>query len=56
MIYVEYDGVARKVYKFNHDPSFNPNLPGDGVDYVYINSFDDLDQDIESFMNKYGRK
>ena len=56
VIFVEYDVVARTVYKFRHDPSFNPDLPDDGVEYVYINTFADLDKKFEQVMDRYGRK
>lgn len=56
MIYIEFDAVARLVYKFNHDPSFNGDLPDDGIEHIYVDSFEAFVRDFETFMEEHGRK
>lgn len=56
MIYIEFDTVARLVYKFNHDPSFNGDLPDDGIEHIYVDSFEAFVRDFETFMEEHGRK
>jgi hypothetical protein len=44
------------VFRYNHDYSYNKELPDDGIEYVYVDNFDELQNDLESDPCKYGSK
>lgn len=71
-IYVDHDKVAREVYKANHDYKYTCQLveendsgekrkvygdiEDDGIDHVYYERFEDIENDINSILNTHGRK
>lgn len=62
IIFVEHDKVARHVYRFNHDHTYNSSLPEDhgGINHVYeYEKWEDLDgsdEFLQDFLDKHGRK
>lgn len=57
VIYVEHDKIATHVYRFNHDRTYNKELPEDGgIQYVYYRKFETFKEQHESILKQHGRK
>lgn len=56
IIHVENDKVSTHVYRWNHDPSYNPDLPNDDVEHVLVDGWDKFESSWKSYCNEYGRK
>ena len=56
IIHVEHDKVATHVYQWNHDVTYNPDLDDDGIEHVYYSNFEEIEQDLDSFLETHGRK
>lgn len=56
VIHVEHDKVATHVYRWNHDHTYNTELPDDDIQHVFVEKWEDFDRDWESFCDKHGRK
>jgi hypothetical protein len=47
------------VFKWNHDKDYNDELPRDGIQHVYIDRFESVNEDnkkLEIFLNEHGCK
>jgi hypothetical protein len=56
VIHIEHDKIANHVFKHRHDPSYNKDLPEDGIEYVYYETFEEFETNIDSIMEEHGRK
>ena len=61
VISVEYDKVARGVYKYNHDCDFNRRfdreIEDDGIEHVYdYVTFEEFEKDLDAVIKAHGRK
>jgi hypothetical protein len=56
VIHVEHDKVATHVTKLRHDPAYNSRLADDGIEHVYISTFEELEKDVDDFCNQHGRE
>ena len=57
MIHVEHDMVATHVVRYQHEQSYNHDLPqDDGIDHVYVSKFEEIWDNLDGFMAKHGRK
>jgi site-specific DNA-cytosine methylase len=53
-VYVEHCPVVTYVFRWNHDPAYNPKLPDEGIRFVYYRNFDQLDAELTGFMRRTG--
>jgi hypothetical protein len=51
IIYIEHDKVAQHVFKQNHDPNYNPDLPDDGIKYHYISKMEEAFYDDDNSVS-----
>jgi hypothetical protein len=56
VIHVEHDKVATHVYRWNHDPTYNPDLPEDGIQHVFVDAWKAFEENWESLCDEHGRK
>ena len=56
VIHVEHDKVATHVYRWNHDRIYNPDLPEDGIEHVFVEKWEDFEKNWESLCEEHGRK
>jgi hypothetical protein len=56
IVHVENDKVSTHVYRWNHDPSYNPDLPKDDVEQVFVDGWEKLDTSWKSYCDEHGRK
>ena len=55
IVYVDHDLVAKHCYRFNHDAQYNPDLPDDGIEYAFLDSFEEFEDSFNAIMEAYGR-
>jgi C-5 cytosine-specific DNA methylase len=53
-VYVEHCPVVTYVFRWNHDPAYNPKLPDEGIRFVYYRDFVQLDAELTGFMRRTG--
>ena len=53
---MEHDKIATHVYRHNHDHAYNEALPQDGIEHVFVEKFEELDNDLERILEEHGRK
>lgn len=53
VIHCEHDKVATHVYRANHD-KYNNESSHDGIEHLYISKFEDIEGDLDSFLQKHG--
>jgi len=56
VIHCEHDKVATHVFRTNHDPSYNQSLPQDDIEYIYFDKFEDIESNLDAFVQAHGRK
>ena len=57
IIHIEHDKVATHVSRYNHDITYNPNLPrqdGDSIEHVYYSTWEEFQQNLEPIMKEHG--
>jgi hypothetical protein len=56
IIHCEHDKVATHVYRHNHDRIYNTNLLDDGgIEHVFYRKFEEINGNVDAFMNEHGR-
>lgn len=55
VIHVEHDKIATHVVRYNHDKEYNSDVANDGIQHVYVSSFDEIEGNIEQITKDYGR-
>lgn len=50
--------ISLSVYKWNHDPMYNDSgsISDDNIEHVYIEKFEDFEENMEDYLSKHGRK
>ena len=56
VVHVEHDEIANHVVRRNHDHQHNPSLSDDGIEHVYISTFQEMEGSIDQFLQEHGRK
>lgn len=56
VVHVEHDEIANHVVRRNHDHQHNPSLSDDGIEHVYIDTFQEMEGSIDEFLQEHGRK
>lgn len=55
VVHVEHDKIATHVVRHNHDKHYNPEAPDDGIVHVYIPTFEEMEGNVEQFLQDHGR-
>jgi hypothetical protein len=56
VVHVEHDEIANHVVRRNHDHQHNASLSDDGIEHVYISTFQEMEGSIDQFLQEHGRK
>jgi predicted RNA methylase len=56
VVHVEHDEIANHVVRRNHDHKHNTSLSDDGIEHVYISTFQEMEGSIDQFLQEHGRK
>jgi hypothetical protein len=56
VIHVEHDKVATHVYRWNHDPTYNLELPEDDIQHVFVEKWEQFEDNWISLWDEHGRK
>lgn len=56
VVHVEHDEIATHVVRRNHDRQHNSDALDDGIEHVYLSKFEEMERNIDQFVNEHGRK
>lgn len=56
VVHVEHDEIANHVVRHNHDHQHNSDVPDDGIEHVYLSTFEEMERNIDQFVKDHGRK
>jgi hypothetical protein len=56
VIHVEHDKVATHVYRWNHDPTYNLDLPEDDIEHVFVEKWEQFEDNWRALCDEHGRK
>lgn len=48
--------IAEHVVRSQHDNSYNDKLKDDGIEHIYHSKFEEIEKDLDGFMETNGRK